>query len=178
RVRAEVKDPDGIQARTEFRYDAAGHTTRIDAGVTYSAIHDPVTGKQTGVARHVHTSTQYVFDAQGRRVREILDPDGVKQTTEYYYDQNGNVSLKIQRASPDSPTTSETRATAYLYDENNRPTFSFSLLNATEVAVTQTEYDIAGRITKTVRYATPAKLSVVAPLFSPVSGMAGQNLSP
>ncbi|MDK2126986.1 hypothetical protein PZA18_23360, partial [Chitinimonas sp. DQS-5] len=42
----------------------------------------------------------------------------------------------------------------------------------------QTEYDIAGRITKTVRYATPAKLSVVAPLFSPVSGMAGQNLSP
>uniref|UniRef100_UPI00061821E1 LysM peptidoglycan-binding domain-containing protein n=1 Tax=Chromobacterium vaccinii TaxID=1108595 RepID=UPI00061821E1 len=73
-------------------------------------------------------------------VRETVDPAGLKQTTRYGYDDNGNVTAKTDAAG---------QVTRYVYDGNDRLRYSIDPLGQ----VTEQRYDAAGHVIDTIRYA-------------------------
>ncbi|MDK2125911.1 LysM peptidoglycan-binding domain-containing protein [Parachitinimonas caeni] len=97
RVKATVIDPkttanpNGLNLRTEYTYDTQGAVLTVIEGAGST---QPKT-------------TQYIYDVQGRREQEIVDPAGLKLTTTYRYDRDDRVISK---------TDGEGRITRFAYD--------------------------------------------------------------
>jgi YD repeat-containing protein len=138
-------NPSGLNLRTEYTYDDAGHTLTVTEGAN--------------VPTESRTS-QYVYDKLGRRIKEIKDPynaitnpAGLNLVTEYLYDNINNVLMKIE-----GQGTDEERITHYVYNANDRLAY---VIDA-QGAVTENVYDKNGRVIETTRYATPVPLQTTA----------------
>ncbi|MDK2126956.1 DUF4214 domain-containing protein, partial [Parachitinimonas caeni] len=131
RVKATVVDPktptnpNGLNLRTEYSYDPQGNVLTVIEGA--------------GSAQP--KTTQYVYDVQGRRSQEIVDPAGLKLTTTYGYDSDNRV---ISRAD------GEGRTTRYAYDNRGRQVLEVNELGET----TETVYDANSRVIEKRQYAT------------------------
>lgn len=138
----------GLAIRTEYSYDATGQVVTQAEGVD-------ATASATSVTRYANARiTNYVYDALGRRVEEIIDPlrtplagagaddniDGLALRTRYTYDKNNNVIAKMDAMGS---------TTRYIYNANNQLTHTIDATGA----VTQNTYDANGRLTQTRRYA-------------------------
>ncbi|POZ59970.1 hypothetical protein C2I19_21385, partial [Chromobacterium alticapitis] len=84
--------------------------------------------------------TEYEYDGAGRRVRETVDPAGLKLSTRYAYDAANNVTAK---------TDGNGQTTRYVYDEGDRLRYTVDPLGY----VSEQQYDAAGNVTDTIRYA-------------------------
>ncbi|MGC4061891.1 MAG: hypothetical protein QM749_13995 [Aquabacterium sp.] len=138
-------NPTGLAIRTEYTYDARGKTLTVTEGV--------------GSAQP--KTTQYVYDAAGRRTSEIVDPAGLKLTTSYAYDKADNVVAR---------TDANGKVTRYIYDASNRPVYAVDATGA----VTKTEYDQEGHITRLTSYANRIELgaTTINSVASPALGLA------
>ncbi|ROH83782.1 RHS repeat protein, partial [Pseudomethylobacillus aquaticus] len=122
-----VDNANPLNLTTRYSYDARGKTLTV----TESA--------DTATAR----TTQYVYDASGRRVQEVVDPGAGKLnlSTAYVYDKNDHVVLK---------TDANGNKTVYTYDKNQRLVYTVDALGH----VTQHTYDAIGNLTVVRRYAS------------------------
>jgi large repetitive protein len=124
----QIKMTDASGKMTTMVYDQAGNVLSVVRGdlndeyeistFTYDA-----QGQQLSVTEGDSRTTAYIYDAAGRRIEEIIDPTGLKISTQYQYDENGNVVLrgnaKYASGSSASSTTPD-GVTRYVYDEANR----------------------------------------------------------
>jgi YD repeat-containing protein len=115
----------GLKLATVYTYDAQGRQLTVTEG------------HGTAAAR----TTEYRYDAAGRRTHQIVDPAGLAITTLYQYDRLGNVTL--MRDGLGNPTR-------YVYDGANRLHLT---VDATR-AVTERTYDANGRLVASRTYAT------------------------
>jgi YD repeat-containing protein len=121
------QNPQGLNLQTRFDYDGRGKVLRV-----------------TDPNGHV---TQYKYDALGRRIQQIVDPDGLlRLQTDYAYDLNGNVT---QVTDPNG------HVTRYVIGAENRVSYQIDA----DGGVVHYEYDQDGRVTRTVRYAKAIDLS-------------------
>lgn len=128
RLSTVTTDPEGPdRSVTRYVYDDENNTTTIIEG----------DGDATTAAR----VTRYQFDNLGRRIAEIVDPDGLNFKTEYRYDLNGNLTRRID---------AKLNSTWYVYDKNDRLTFTIDALGG----ITETLYDAESRAVGTRRLAT------------------------
>ncbi|RZL01571.1 MAG: hypothetical protein EOP36_11020 [Rubrivivax sp.] len=132
-----VANASGLNLRTEYTYDAQGHTLTVTEGAG-------TTDAQ---------ATQYIYDAAGRRTQTIVDP-GVEAgklnlTTTYTYDKGDNVVAK---------TDAEGKVTRYVYDANNQLRYTVDPTGA----VTYNEYDPNGRLSRTTAYVNRITLGTAA----------------
>jgi YD repeat-containing protein len=134
-------DPSGLHLTTAYTHDEAGRTLTVTEGAGTLEAH----------------TTQYTYDALGRRTAEIEDPSdsatgyvGLNLTTTYVYDLNGNLIAKTE-----GEGAPEARTTRYVYDAQNRLTDTVDALGA----VSHRDYDAAGNLTRTVEYATAIDLT-------------------
>jgi YD repeat-containing protein len=118
----------GLALTTQFDYDEQGH----------------VISQTEGAGSSQPRKTQYKYDLRGRRQFEIVDPDGLALITEYVYDVNDNVVARLE-----TKNASVKQTTRYVYDSSNRLSWQISATGA----VTQTEYDAAGNISRLTAYA-------------------------
>ncbi|POZ61329.1 hypothetical protein C2I19_14190, partial [Chromobacterium alticapitis] len=93
--------------------------------------------------------TEYEYDGAGRRVRETVDPAGLKLSTRYAYDAANNVTAK---------TDATGQTTRYVYDSGDRLRYTVDPLGY----VTEQRYDAAGHVTDTIRYAKPISGNLVS----------------
>ncbi|TCO81905.1 RHS repeat-associated protein [Chthoniobacter flavus] len=111
-------DPSGRRT-SEYVYQHGDDTPLVqETDFAYSDTFPGVVTLKTvrsfGEADWVHDLvTQYVLDGNGRVQQEVVDPDGLKLTTSYTYDNNGN---KISATDPRGNTT------GFEYDARNRLT--------------------------------------------------------
>jgi YD repeat-containing protein len=132
RVTAIVVNPsDDEPIRTEYHYDLAGNIVL--------KIEDAL-----GAPRR----TRFEYDVLGRKTLMIVDPEDsatpgaeLNLTTQYYYDQNGNLTREIDP---------EQNSTWYVYDANNRVLQTVDALGG----VTENTYAAHGYVTARRRYAT------------------------
>ena len=123
RVAAIIVDPNGTTpSRTEYVYDGANNVIRVTEGV--------------GSAQP--RRTDYFFDSLGRRSDEYVDPTGLNLRTQYKYDNNNNLTRKIDAA---------TNSTWYTYDGQNRLVQTIDALGG----VTSLSYDAEDRVITTRR---------------------------
>ncbi|MFT3858175.1 MAG: hypothetical protein QM742_11985 [Aquabacterium sp.] len=135
-----VANPDtgsDVGLRTTFDYDERGQLRFITEGAGSSQ----------------PKKTEYRYDAAGRREYEIVDPDNLQLTTQYVYDGNDNVVARIAKGA----TAALDRTTRYVYDASNRVAFEVDATGA----VTQTEYDPQGNVSRVTAYAKRIDLSGV-----------------
>ncbi|HEX7112531.1 MAG TPA: putative Ig domain-containing protein, partial [Mizugakiibacter sp.] len=159
-----VTDPTGTV--TTYAYDAggnvltqvqdAGDATHLNLTTTYTwdgAGHrlSVTEGAGTASAR----TTNYAYDALGRRTQTVVDPGTghLNLTTTYAYDANDNLVQVTDAAG---------NVTRYVYDEANERVYTLDPMGA----VTQTWYDADGRVTATRAYATALSSSQLAALGS------------
>jgi YD repeat-containing protein len=151
----QVSMTDGSGRVTKTSYDPAGNVLTIERGdsanptlgyqkttMTYDAQGKVLTVTE-GDAVSART-VEYRYDGAGRRTQEIVDPAGLKITTTYTYDQNGNVIARQNaKYGTGSTATNVTPdgVTRYVYDEANRVVFMVDQNNA----VTRYFYDKNGR---------------------------------
>jgi YD repeat-containing protein len=132
-------DPSGLNLRTRYDYDRAGHVVTLTEGFG-----------STNPRR-----TQYIYDTLGRRTEEIVDPTSLGGTlnlrTQYRYDANGNVTRKIDARG---------NSTWYVYDAGNRLRFTIGTLGA----VVETLYDAEDRVRSTREYATALSAATLTTL--------------
>lgn len=146
RVKEVAVDPDSMNLRTTYSYDRMDHVIEVTEGF----------GSTIGAGPRV---TRYVYDDLGRRVEQIIDPrvtegDGkLNLVTSYRYDDNGNLTRKIDAAG----------STWYVYDASDRVIFSVDALGG----LTETTYDIEGRIVGVRRLATAMSAAALANNDSP-----------
>jgi YD repeat-containing protein len=148
-----VKDERSIT--TSFSYDSKGQTlTRVvnmgglDLTTTFSY---DAKGNQLSVTDAEGVLTKYAYDKLGRRTKEQVAPNGLNLTTSYTYDQNSNVVTK---------TDPRGTLTRYAYNKKDQLTYTVDGVGS----ITKMEYDAAGRLTRTTRYANriiAADLSVL-----------------
>src|SRR5690606_36463672 len=76
-------DPDGINQRISYAYDARGRQIKVTQGAQV---------------------TSYTYDALGRRISETRDPGAgrLNLTTQYFYDANDNL---VRTIGPDGAVT-------------------------------------------------------------------------
>jgi YD repeat-containing protein len=143
----EIVDPDGLRLTTSYEYDAAGNVVlQRDA---------------------LRNATRYVYDALGRLQYTI---DAVGTVNERRYDAQGHLvaertlldfvlgsaaTLTEQQIRDALAAQSGARAALvqYVYDDDGRQIYAVDA----EGGVTQTDYDSAGRVVLTTRYATVQK---------------------
>lgn len=119
-----VQDSGGLALTTTYKYDAKGRTLEV------------IQGAGTAAAR----KTSLEYDALGRRVAEVVDPDALNHRTAFEYDAAGNLVLKRDALG---------KISRYRYDTANR------LLHSVDAtgAVTRHFYDEEGRVTGTLSHA-------------------------
>ena len=195
RVLTRTVDPQGMKLSTSYTYDPLGRVaTETDArGVVTRNSYDAkgqlksvtvdaegtdalklVTsfeydgrGKVLQVTDPAGLITEHAYDNLGRRISETVDPAGAALRTEYYYDQEGNLIGKRDASQvAANPTYQKNLAlTSYVYDGANRL--------ATEIdasgAVTRYEYDVAGRLVATRKYANAIDVAAVAAKLATVT---------
>ncbi|HEF5873488.1 TPA: LysM peptidoglycan-binding domain-containing protein, partial [Burkholderia cenocepacia] len=115
-----------LNLRTTFAYDGAGKVLTVTDGAG------------TAGAR----MTRHEYDAAGRLVRTIVDPNGLALATAYRYDGNGNVIRVIDAAGG---------VTRYGYDAENRRICEIDPTGA----VVLSRVDAEGRVVARTQYATP-----------------------
>ena len=130
-----ITDPAGLALLTEITYDGLGRAVETRRGTL-------VNGQP-----EITYTEQSQYDELGRMTAKIVDPDGLKLTTRYGYDNNGN---RIQVTEPDG------REKLFIFDQANR--LRYSLLPDREVTgrllyrVTERQYDKVGRQTALVQH--------------------------
>jgi YD repeat-containing protein len=144
-----VKDPNG--SVTEFTYFKDGHLQKqvadkggLNLATQYEYDELGNTVKVTAPSLDV---TKYVYDKLGQRTEEITDFGGLALTRKYAYDKNGNVV---------HATDANGNVTRYVYDAENRQTYSVDAAGG----VRQTDYDAAGRVSRSVVYTKAVALSL------------------
>lgn len=125
RVSMVAQDPNGLNLRTTFSYDAEGHTLAV------------VQGAFTADARTV----RYEYDQLGRRVREVTDPDGANLVTRYCYDDAGNMIAKVDGAQ---------QVWRYAYDRHGHEVLAVD----PEGNAVARSYDAEGHLILVTRYAS------------------------
>ncbi|MBL0393036.1 LysM peptidoglycan-binding domain-containing protein [Ramlibacter monticola] len=139
-----VTDPNGVATTTQF--DNRGQVLRqtVDpTGLNLETVYSyDASGHVLTVTRPSGTVTEYAYDAQGRRVQERVDPAGLALTRSWAYDGNGNVT---------SSTDARGNVTRYAYDADDRLVYTVDPMGNARLE----GYDAAGRVNKTVVYATP-----------------------
>ncbi|HWA90293.1 MAG TPA: tandem-95 repeat protein [Rhizomicrobium sp.] len=165
---------DGNGYLTQTVYDAAGEAIRSTAFTTQTAAGLRATGTFAQLLASAGTSakdivTRYFYDDRGL-LRFTLDAN--LRATEYQYDNAGNVTAKIDYATPIASTATYTlayvqgqvasnpgnRCTWYVYDT---ATGNLDYLIDAVGAVTQYRYDTLGRVVKTTKFVTPNPVSAV-----------------
>ena len=167
-------DASGALGSTSYHYDAEGklrHTINSLSNVAYLLYDD--------ADRPVMT-----IDASGAVTETVYDDAGnVIQTLAYSSTLNSTTLAGLIDANGDPVVTTDSliatlRANALgsadrsihtLYDRANRAVMGLTPLDAdaTQVQVTQSFYDGAGRMTDTIAYATPIALSAIPATFLP-----------
>ncbi|WP_212722937.1 RHS repeat protein, partial [Zooshikella ganghwensis] len=143
------RGPDRVS--TTMQYDAAGRVLEVmrDSGfggaslITRSTYNElgQLIAVEKGDRRHgMLAQTHYHYDALGRKVAEVVDPDGLALTTRYQYDARGNVLVK---------TDANGSQSFFGYDVNNRLRYSVD----GQGGVTAYKYDAAGQKILTRHYA-------------------------
>lgn len=142
-----VTNASGLNLRTEYTYDALGHTLTV------------IEGAQTPAQAR---TTQYAYDTAGRRTSETIDPGVGKLnlTTTYTYDKKDNVVAR---------TDAKGNVTRYVYDAENRLGYTVDATGA----VSYNEYDLNGRLSRTTAYANRIELgaTTVNTVASPAFGL-------
>ena len=168
---------DAENGLTETDYDANGritqqivYATRQLATVmtTTTAGNGIVTNAMGAITTGAtDTTTLSAYDVDGRKVSVRVDPNGLNLTTQYAYDNAGNVTRVID---PDGNVTRK------VYDAANRPVYT---IDPTGV-VTQTAYDADGRVKTVTTYATaPTTINtVVASNGTVTTTVSGVTTSP
>jgi RHS repeat-associated protein len=91
-------------------YDAAGRLTRIESG-TLSQWHDETVAPASWTGFTVLRTTDILYDAMGRKLRETVSAGGaVRTTTEYSYDPHGRLECTAVRMSPAAAAASAPEA--------------------------------------------------------------------
>lgn len=143
-----VIDPLGLALTSTYAYDQNGNlVTKVD-------------GAGTATAR----TTRYAYDGADRLVYSV---DALGTVTQNTYDRTGRVVVKAVYANAISLTglataanasviasrisadTARDRVTRYAYDGDGRVRFTTDALGA----VTETRYDVAGRVVREISYA-------------------------
>lgn len=198
RVESITVDEGGLNLTTQHVYDALGRTIKVTApdgtvtlnefdqeGNLKSVTRDQGTGRLNLLTAYTYDAqgnavtvvegsgsvtktTQYVYDAAGRRTKEIVDPDGaLKLTTTYAYDRNGNVIERVDAG---------LGKTRYVYDAAGQLRFTIDAVGG----VTELRYDANGRVVETRAYdrsialpalSDPAAGYTVGELQTRVSGL-------
>lgn len=188
----------GLNLKTQYEYDALGRTVKVTApdgtvslsefdqeGNLLAVTRDHGTGKLNLKTTYTYDAqgnavtvvegsdaatktTQYVYDAAGRRTKEIVDPNGaLKLTTTYAYDRNSNVIERVDAG---------LGKTRYVYDAAGQLRFTIDAVGS----VTELRYDANGRVVETREYdkaitlpalSDPAAGYTVAELQTRVSGL-------
>ncbi|MBL8515566.1 MAG: VCBS repeat-containing protein, partial [Betaproteobacteria bacterium] len=162
-----VFDPN-MNAVRRHVYDQNGQLKEIrrgEGGVEVTRYTYDAQGRVLTVQEPEGNRTQYVYDALGRRIAEIVDPSdgsavppyiGMNLTTRYRFDKEGNV---IQKLEPNAGTVGEGFKTRYVYDDKNRLAFVIDALGY----VSETRYDDRGRVIEQIRYEATVPMTEAAP---------------
>ncbi len=145
-VRSET---DALGNVTGMQYLANGSTTVTVT--TPDGARIETTRNQLGLVASVSRAGQltvYTYDANGRRIEERLDPEGLNLTQRYTYDANGNL---IRSTDPSGAIT------RYVYDAANRLAGTINAAGGVRLEVR----DARGLITRTVAYSQPINLAVL-----------------
>lgn len=132
------------QKTTQYNYDKTGRLlsiiTRNNSGLTesYKAYSYDESGNQI-LFNDSGLIFSYTYDALGRRISETKDPENLKLKTEYRYDNNGNLTRKIDPSG---------NSTWYIYDSKNNLTYSIDSLGG----VVNSIYDLNGRVVSKYYY--------------------------
>ena len=146
--RVSVTDPTGVV--TTIEYDRKGQVAKqtVDpTGLNLQTVYTyDASGNTLTVRSPAGTLTQYAYDTLGRRTQERVDPAGLNLQRTWTYDRNGNAVTS---------TDARGNVTRYAHDANDRLVFTVDPLGN----LRQNVYDLEGRVTKTVAYATPISLT-------------------
>ncbi|WP_157768492.1 hypothetical protein, partial [Burkholderia ambifaria] len=115
-----------LNLRTTFEYDGTGNMLTVTEG------------EGTASAR----TTRHEYDAANRRVRTVVDPNGLALATAYGYDGNGNVNRVVDAAGG---------VTRYGYDAENRQICEVGPTGA----IVLSRVDEEGRVVARTAYAVP-----------------------
>lgn len=132
-LKAVTQDHGRLNLKTTYTYDAQGRTLTV------------VEGAGSATTR----TTEYRYDAAGRRTHEIVDPAVLKLTTLYSYDRAGNL---IER------TDAALGKTRYVYDAAGQLRYTVDAVGGT----TRTSYDANGRVEETRAYDKAINLPALA----------------
>jgi len=159
---------DGNGALTQFSYDGNGNVisrtqfaTPVDVSRMETAGYRPT--PTIDVAHDQSSST--IYDAENRAIFTVTAANGI---IEQHYDANGNILERIAYTTPlpagtprteagiraaiaHFPTSASNVHTRSTYDAANREIYTVDGVGA----VTRSEYDKVGNLTREVRYATP-----------------------
>ncbi|WKB55622.1 LysM peptidoglycan-binding domain-containing protein [Eleftheria terrae] len=128
-------NPQGLALRTEYELNLAGRVLRVTEGA--------------GSAQP--QVTEYVYDALGRRIEEVVAPGSLDIRTVYTYDASDNVTAKKDARG---------FVTRYVYDAEDRLTWTVDPTGA----VRRTEYDADGRVSRTTAYAVRVRAAELTTL--------------
>ncbi|WP_445286901.1 Ig-like domain repeat protein [Variovorax atrisoli] len=171
---------DALGNVTQRTYDAAGNVlTRQSYATPLTVAALSAWGGHTApapVADPAHDQrVRNVYDAAGRLTWSV---DGVGAVTKTEYDANGNVTRRIQYASPVAEgsdpagvaSSPSDRITISLYDASNRQTWRVDALGA----VTRLQYDGNGQVVDQRSYANTVNPGDAASAASLASALAGK----
>lgn len=104
------------------------------------------------------------YDNNNRLISTVVDPNGLKLKTQYFYDANNNVTRKID---------ANNNSTWYIYDKSDRQTYSINQLGE----VTFTEYDAVGHTKQVTQYATRLSSATVNSFVNAVTSVATTSVA-
>ncbi|OZV81609.1 hypothetical protein CA850_10595 [Micromonospora echinospora] len=126
----DFRNPDGTKRNyvvEENTYDGAGNATKKIAG----------NGTQV---------TEYTYDRGGKLTSTVLDPTGLRRTTTFGYDLNGNVTRTTRTGNPSNLpwlVAAATETVEYTYDDAGNQ-LTEKVIAGTESRVTSYTYDQRG----------------------------------
>jgi YD repeat-containing protein len=129
-----TQDPNGLKLTTTYTYDELGQQIQVARGTTASP------NQQI---------TLYTFDKLGRRISEQLGSGVLNLTTQYHYDNNDQVTRKID---------ARNASTWYVYNDAGDLITTVDALGG----VTSNAYDSNGNVTSSTRYGTALSTTVLA----------------